>query len=453
MLRADLPPESERLFTWRPNPGPQTEFLASSAYELLYGGAAGPGKTESLIVCPLRWVNLPDFRGIIFRRTFPELEKSIIDRSRTLYPAVIHGAHYRDDKKFWTFPSGARIYFSHLEHETSVFDHQSAEYQYIGFDELTHFTEKQYVYMLSRARSSKGVPIRIRAGSNPGGPGADWVFKRWGRWLDRDHPNPLEPGVRAYYVNSEEGERWVDAGAPDAFSRQFIPGRIEDNPHLGPEYRRSLMGQDRVTRAQLLHGDWMIRPAAGAYFQRDWFKWIDVAPLGGRRVRRWDLASTEDGDWTIGVRMASHDDGRLVIEDVVRARKRPAGVQALVMATAEIDGRDVAIGIPQDPGQAGVDQRDAYSKMLSGYNVRFGRETGDKVTRAQPFSAQAEAGNVYAVKARWNEPFMQSLEAFPDEHVHDDDVDAAAGAFNMLRGGEPIASFNGGTFKSPGRVM
>lgn len=453
MLAASLPPESERLFTWRPNPGPQTQFLSSSSYEVLYGGAAGPGKTEALIVCPLRWVGLPNFRGIIFRRTFPELEKSIVDRSRQLYKAVVPGADYNDQKKLWTFPSGARIYFGHLEHESSVYDHQSAEYQYIAFDELTHFTERQYTYLLTRARSSKGVPIRIRAGSNPGGDGHEWVMKRWGRWLDRESKEPLEPGERAWYTNTNDGEQWVPQGTPEAFSRQFIPGRLDDNPHLGPEYRRSLMGQDRVTRARLLEGDWMIRPAAGAYFQRGWFKWLDAAPVGGVRVRRWDLASTEDGDWTVGVRMTRHDDGRVVIDDVVRARKRPAGVQALVLATAEIDGRATRIGIPQDPGQAGVDQRDAYAKMLAGYDVRFGRETGDKVTRAQPFSAQAEAGNVHLVRGPWSEPFIQSLEAFPDEAVHDDDVDAAAGAFNMLFGGEPTASFGSSQFKPPARVM
>jgi predicted phage terminase large subunit-like protein len=396
----------------------------------------------------LRWIQYPSFRGIIFRRTFPELEKSIVDRSRQLYKAVAPGAEYNGQEKTWRFPSGARIYFGHLEHEHSVHAHQSAEYQFIGFDELTHFTEKQYVYMLSRARSSAGLPVRIRSASNPGGPGHEWVKKRWGRWLDRNHPEPVPAETVLYYINTENGEEFVPEGTHGALSRCFIPGRLEDNPHLtenDPGYRQRVMGQDAVTRAQLLHGDWMIRPAAGLYFKRQWFNFLDEKPANVvRKVRRWDLASTEGGgDWTVGVLMSRTESNHYVVENVVRGRWRPEGVQRTVRATAAIDGKDVVIHIPQDPGQAGVDQRDAYAKLLTGYNCRFARETGDKLTRAQPFSAQCEAGRVDIVKAPWNEPFMQCLEAFGEEDVQDDDVDAAAGAFNVIYLKDPMTLADG----------
>lgn len=456
MLAADLPPESERLFTWRPNQGPQTRFLESSAYEVLYGGAAGGGKSESLIVAPLRWVHIPAFRGILFRRTFPELEKSLIDRSRRYYPAIVPGAKYNEQKKEWAFPGGAKIYFGHLEHDSSVYDHQSAEYHFLGFDELTHFTEKQYVYMQSRLRSTGGVPIRVRSGSNPGGSGHEWVLRHWGRWLDKTHPEPAEPGTVLYFASDDAGEHCVPKGSPGALARQFIPALLSDNPHVDqndPDYRSRLMKQDRVSRAQLLDGDWMARPAAGAYFQRGWFRFVDVAPASVvARVRRWDLASTENGgDWTIGVLESRQDNGAIAVEDVVRLQERPAGVQGAVKSTAEIDPPGTRIVIPQDPGQAGVDQRDAYAKMLQGYDVRFERETGDKVVRAQPWSAQVEAGNVYLVRAAWNKPFIEAHEAFPDPAVHDDDVDAAAGAFNALVGGEPTASFGATNFRAPRR--
>ncbi len=436
-----IPPESERLFTWKPNPRQKT-FLASGVFECLFGGAAGPGKSEALLVAPLRWVGYPRFNGIVFRRTFPELNKSLIPRSHELYPAVVPGARYNSTNHEWRFPSGARIYFGHLEHETSVFDHRSSEYQFIGFDELTMFTEQQYVYLLSRARSGSGLPIRIRSASNPGGPGHEWVFKRWGRWLNPEHEERLGPDEVTYYINSEEGEKTVERGTPGALSRQFIPGLLEDNPYANTlEYRQQLLAQDPVTRRQLLHGDWLVRPAAGLYFQRKWFTELPCVPHDVKvHIRRWDLAATENGgDWTVGVRMSMRPDGTTYIDDVVRCRHRPEGVRKKVLETAEADGVGVTIVLPQDPGQAGIDQCEFYAKLLLGYDVRFERETGDKLTRARPFSAQCEAGNVFIIRGHWYEPFMQCLEAFGEVDakgklldIQDDDVDAASGAFNFL---------------------
>jgi predicted phage terminase large subunit-like protein len=143
--------------------------------------------------------------------------------------------------------------------------------------------------------------------------------------------------------------------------------------------------------------------------------------------------------------MARHEDGRLVIEDVQRLRSRPAGVQKLVIQTAHDDPPGTRTVIPQDPGQAGVDQIDNYARLLVGHDCRFRRVHGDKETRAQPLSAQCEAGMVTLVRAKWNEPFLQALEAFPEEGMHDDDVDAAADAFNetanvLTLGAAPVVS-------------
>jgi predicted phage terminase large subunit-like protein len=423
---------------WKPNPGPQTGFLAAAAYEVLYGGAAGGGKSESLLAAPLRWAHEPSFRAIVLRRTYPELERSIIDRSRQLYPMIAPGATYNAQEKSWRFPSGARIFFGHAEHEHSVHVYQGAEFQFIGFDELTHFTEKQYTYMLSRARSSSGLPIRVRATTNPGGPGHEWVLNRWAPWLRRDdvsyRGSPADPGEVLWYMNTEAGEEWVPRGTDGALSRCFIPASIDDNPHLAkndPGYRQRLMGLDRVTRAQLLSGDWLAQPAAGEYFRRGWFKYSQAAPYEVyKRVRAWDLASTDGaGDWTVGVLLSRTASG-WCIENVVRIRQRPSGVEATVLATAKMDPPGTSVHIPQDPGQAGKSQAEAYTRLLAGHAVYSKPITGDKVTRAKPASAQVEAGNVSMVEAPWNKPFLESLEAFPTEGIHDDDVDAFADAFN-----------------------
>lgn len=435
---------------WRPNSGPQTEFLACSAYEALYGGAAGGGKTDSMVMGALRQVAQRSYNGIVFRRTFPELEGQVIPKSREWYNAC--SGRYDSVKHYWRFPSGSRIHFGHLQHEDDVYRYQGWEFQYIGFDELTQFTERQYTYLLSRARSATGIPIRIRSTANPGGVGHEWVMKRWAPWLDPESPVKAEPGQVLWYINANDGEHWCEPGTPGALSRVFIPARIEDNPHLSqndPEYENRLRGLDQVTRAQLLDGNWLIRPAAGLYFKRQWFDIIDRnSETVMTRVRRWDLASTEGGgDWTVGVLMVRTESGKFIVEDVIRGRWRPDGVQKRVIDTAKSDPPGTRIVIPQDPGQAGKAQCEWYAKLLAGYNVRFERESGDKVTRAQPFSAQCEARHVLLVRAKWNEPFLQCLESFPEEDMHDDDVDAAAGAFNQLV--YRPASFQDRGFKSP----
>lgn len=437
---------------WQPNPGPQTRFLASGAFEALYGGAAGGGKSDALLMGALRYVHKPSYRALLLRRTMPELIRSLIPKSFLRYPAL-GATPVMSPQPMWKFPSGAVIEFGHLQHDHDVHKYQSAEYQHIGFDELTSFLMTQYVYMKSRLRGTDGIPVCIRGGTNPGGEGHEWVQDMFAPWLRARDPSyegkRAEPGETLYYISVKDNNgnvtrEWVSKGTPKAMSIVFFPALVKDNPHIDPGYETILEGLDRVNRAQLLEGDWLIRPAAGMYFKRQWFRFLDAAPMNVvRRVRRWDLASTEaGGDWTVGVRMALTEDDRYVIEDVVRGRWRPEGVRQSVMATAEMDGKETTILIPQDPGQAGVDQRDAYAKMLAGYNVRFLRETGDKTTRAQPFSAQCEARRVDIVRATWNEPFMQCLEAFGEEGVHDDDVDAAAGAFNLLALKQPVTLGN-----------
>lgn len=421
---------------WEPNPGPQSEFLATPAYEALYGGAAGGGKSDALLVGGLRYVHNPAYTGIIFRRKFPDLEKSLIERARKLIPRLDHGATYNDAKHFWRFSSKARLLFSHMEQESDRFDHQGAEYQYVGIDELTHFTERQYTYLLSRARSSSGIPIRIRAATNPGGEGHEWVKRRWGPWLDPESHVRAAPGQLLYYVNTEAGEQWVPRGTPDALSRVFIPARLSDNPKLtenDPGYRGRLMGLDRVTRAQLLDGNWLIKAAAGELFKRGWFEVVERAPSEGRRVRYWDRAATEvsdsnaDPDWTRGVRVC-RSGGLWFVESIVSLRGRPAAVEDLVLQTARLDGMECQVGIEQDPGQAGVFEADTYVRLLAGFDVRCYPARVDKETRARPVSAQAEAKNIKLVRGPWHEAFLAEAEAFPDSAVHDDQIDALSGA-------------------------
>ena len=279
--------------------------------------------------------------------------------------------------------------------------------QNCAFDEATQFQEDDYRYLFSRLRRLEGsnVPLRMRAASNPGNIGHDWVKRRF----------------------LEEGRQ---------YGRVFIPARLDDNPYLDrAEYVRALSELDPVTRAQLLDGDWTAR-AGGSLFLREWFPIVDDWPRQARRLRYWDLAATAPGsgadpDYTVGLCLAL-DGGIWYCVDMKRRQARPAAIEALVCQTAELDGKAVAVRMEQEPGASGVNTIDHYHRrVLSGYDFQGVRSTGSKIERARPVSSAAEAGNVRLVRGPWIGDFLDELEAFP-LGPHDDAVDALSGAMASL---------------------
>ncbi len=437
-------PTPRQEILWSPHPGPQTRFLASVASEALYGGSAGGGKSAASIALPLRWVDNPSFRCLFLRREAKYLADAL-DKSNALYPKL--GARLvQSPKTIWTFPSGAKIWLNHCEHENDVANYDSLEFHLVVFEELTHFTEKQYRGIRARIRGTDPtLPRFSRATSNPGGEGHDWVLKRFGAWLDPTHATSATTGELRWYRGDDEVQR----GTPDALSRTFIPARLSDNPSVTADYRAQLLDLDPVRRAQLLDGNWLIKPAAGLYFKRGWMPVIDSAPHDDpivSRVRYWDRASTEGGgDWTVGAKVARTSKGLYLLEDVVRAQKAPGGVEALIRETAERDGHDVPILLEQDPGQAGKFEAEYYRREFAGWNIRAIPKRVNKITAASPLSAQAAPvgaslhGNVRLIRGAWNETALQELESFPDGD-HDDIVDAASGGFGAVAKAAPSLS-------------
>ena len=233
---------------WRPNPGPQWAFLASPADEVLFGGAAGGGKSTALLMWATYEIGNPGYRCLLLRRTYPELVMSLIDESKAVYP-YLKGAPggYNESRHTWTFPSGAQIVFGSCEHQQSVWRYQSAAFARIGFDQVESFTSYQYTYLLSRNRNVVGIANQIRATANPGGDGGPWVKRRW---IDA-----LPPGKTRWFL----GDHVVPRGTANARSRQFIPARVFDNPHLmetDPGYVARLMALPERERLQLLDGRW-----------------------------------------------------------------------------------------------------------------------------------------------------------------------------------------------------
>lgn len=239
--------------SWRPWPR-QTMALESLADETLYGGAAGGGKSHLLLGA----ARLGHLNSVIFRRTYPELKDSLIPRSEELFgdPSC-----YNQTDHLWRFQDGCRIAFRQLDDAKAVHKHQSAEYDFIAFDELTQFLEPQYLYMLSRLRTTKrGQRCRVMGATNPGGEGNDWVIARWRCWLDPDYKGvKANPGELRWFIRTDEGQDLeVPEGTPHAKSRTFIPARLEDNPSLPAEYRANLMMLPEPWRSQLLNGDWAV---------------------------------------------------------------------------------------------------------------------------------------------------------------------------------------------------
>lgn len=389
----------------------QMAFLSPSVNivrEVLYGGAAGGGKSDALLMGALQYVDISGYAAILFRQTYTDLTlpEALIPRAHEWLRGT--DTHWSEKTKTWTFPSTATLTFAYLEHEKDKFRYQSSAYQYIGFDELTQFTESQYTYLFSRLRRLAGakIPLRMRSASNPGGAGHDWVKQRFLIEKQRD--------------------------------RIFIPAKLADNPHLDyDEYVQSLSNLDPTTRQQLLDGNWDVLPE-GYMFKRAWFKTVDeISRSEWRWVRFWDLAATEktdgnDPDATVGLKLGMR--GRqFCIADVRRVFKTAGTVKELVRGTAEEDGKEVAVRMEQEPGSSGKGVIDDYrTTVLPDFNFAGIPSTGNKEVRARPVAGRAEQGCVILLRAEWNRTFLDELTRFPMKGVHDDQVDALSGAYATL---------------------
>ena len=406
----ELDPRLNKYILWQPTDA-QARFMLLDCSDALYGGAAGGGKSVALLAAALMYVETPGYHALLLRRTFAALAKpgALMDLAHDWLGTT--DATWNEQKKVWTFPSGATLSFGYMETENDKRQYQGAAYAFVGWDELTQFTASQFQYLFSRRRRNQdikaaGIPMRTRASSNPGGEGHEWVFQRY----------------------------FVETG------RVFIPAKLADNPHLdADEYRQSLAELPLVERMQLEHGDWTVSQP-GEWFKKEWFPTVhrSAVPDGARLVRFWDFASTKphagnkDPDYCVGTLMAESR-GMYWILDVRRFRKGPSDTEAEVVACAESDGRDVEIHIEQEPGSQSPMYIDSLQRnALKGYSVEGHIASANKRTRAKPMSSAADRKAISLVEGIWNREWKDELEAFPRVGVHDDQVDSASGAFARL---------------------
>ena len=444
--------------------------MATPADIALYGGSAGGGKSFALLLEPLRHISNPDFGAVIFRRTFAQvaLEGGLWDEACKLYPLL--GARPNRSDLFWSFPSGARIKFAHMQYEQNMYDWQGAQVPLIEFDELTHFRGAMVWYMLSRNRSTSGVRPYVRMSCNPD---ADsWVTPLIEWWVNPDtgYPIPERSGVLRWFYRVDPGDiHWYDS--PDAAmaahpaqaavappkSFTFISASIHDNQVLmkaDPGYLANLMALPMVDRERLLSGNWKIRPAAGKVFNRGWFEIVKAVPASGEECRFWDFAGTaktlasDDPDYTAGVKVRKVN-GIYYVLDCVAVQEGPVETEKLFRNTAIQDRNQAAtagarycVRFELEPGSAAIRDARRLVTLMDGFDVAPVRATGDKITRAKALASQAESGNVKLLQGAWNEEWLRHMHAQPAKH--DDIMDATAAAYNELQGRvRTIRSFQG----------
>lgn len=437
-------------------------------FEALYGGAAGGGKSDCLLMAVGQYANCPEFSALIIRRTFADLALpgAIMDRALKWWKPL--GAHWQGDTHTFRFPSGATVAFGYVQHENDHLRYKSAEFQLVCGDELTELPlESQWAFIArTRVRRPAGsqLPLRGLGATNPGGPGHEWVKSRF----VGDPVDGILPKLRGRY----------------------IPARIRDNPHIDQaSYIEGLSGLHPTVREQMLNGDWRARDP-GDYFRREWFGGllspeIDTWPSSECiRIRWWDLAASEkqDAARTAGVRMARHRSGVRAVEHARAFRATPGKRDDLIVQTAQADGHGVIVGLEIEGGSGGPAQFEALSKRLraSGFRVVGARprvggpeltdrekatmirqpsnETG-KAGRADPVASCLERGyqrrgecpntggpwwgldvgrpvqeqrdGLRLFAGPWTQDYLDELEGFPDG-ARCDLVDATSGAWAWL---------------------
>ena len=392
----------------------------------MYGGAAGGGKSVALLMGALQYVDCPGYHALILRRTFAQLSKpgALMDLSKQWLMAT--DARWNAAEHKWLFPSGATLSFGHMDTEDAVYNYQGPAYQYVAYDELTQFSEWQYRYLFSRMRrtADSTIPVRMRAASNPGGVGHDWVKHRF----------------------LVEGR---------ATGRAFLPARLDDNPSLDrDEYVASLSELDPITRAQLLAGDW--NAYQGGRFRKEWFRtFTRSADQGGHPVYRlgggapegvplvscWNFVTVdpaasekETADYTAIITFAVTPKRDLLILDVVRER---LAIDAIVPTIASVCQRSKPqwVGIESNGFQIGIlnaAQRHPDIPTVQGLEP----EGKGKLVRATPAIIRCEAGQVYLPEsAPWKEDFVAECVQFTGDEkqdAHDDQVDCLAYAVQQL---------------------
>jgi predicted phage terminase large subunit-like protein len=395
-------------------------------------------------------IKFPTFRGVITRRTTPQLKGSggILDTALQMYKKVDSKVKWKSQENKFVFSSGAEVYLRHFEYLKDKDNYQGLQANEILVDEAQQYEEEQIVYLMSRLRnpSCPQVKPRIKMTCNPL---KSSFLCKWIEWyLDEEgYPRKDRDGVVRYFIRKDNTMIWADTKeeliekystplfTPTPMSFCFISALITDNPALmeaQPEYLGWLEGLGRVEQARLRWGCWYADEEGSGYWKKEWAEVVDWPPFKvKKKVRAYDLAGTvpsemnPNPDYTVGVLMSKDDYNNYYVEDVVRFRARHGEVYQRILETAREDGDDVLVVIPQDPNAAGKAYASTIVKDLAeqGFYAKTKATNQSKITRFAPFCAASEAGGIKLVIGDWNEAFIEELEGFDGSRKrgkHDD---------------------------------
>jgi predicted phage terminase large subunit-like protein len=441
----------------RPQQGRQEEFLSSAADIAIYGGAAGGGKTWGLLMEATRNIHMPAYYGLILRRTFPEITNpgGLWDEAEQLYP-YLGGEGIKGDL-YWKWKSGARIEFSHLQHEKDLVKYAGAQVAYLGFDQLETFYEKAFFFLLGRNRSVSGVGGYCRATCNPDPDSFLAKFIEW--WIADDGYVDLQRAGRVrWFVRDVDHLEWSDSRdellvrypSQTPLSVTYIPGTLYDNKILmtrDPMYLAKLQALPTIERERLLGdpvrgGNWKIKPSAGKIFNKWWFEIVDAVPEGGVELRAWDFAAVKisnstEPDWTASVKIRKVN-GVYYVMDCSKERYTPGDLDYVLVNVTWSDKRSALETKTRygarweiEPGGAGIRESLRITRLLAGIDALGVQARDSKQARWRPLAAQAQIGNVKLLAGAWNEMFLNELHGQP-ELKYDDVPDAAALSFSEM---------------------
>lgn len=476
----------------RPQPGPQEEFLSSSADITIFGGSAGVGKTYGLLMEPTRHLHRASFGAVIFRRTRPQLtvEGGMWDESHTLYKPM--NGRPNSTLLHWDFPAESRVTFAGLQYESDIYSYDGAQIPLLAFDQLESFTEKQWWYLQSRNRTTMGIRPYTRATCNPK-PGS-WLERLLEWWIYQDPEDeewygyaiPERSGSVRFFIRINKEIFWADS--PETLMKKygrerheitslaFIPGTVYDNRILmqeDPAYLARLKNLDRVERLRLLGegkkgGNWKVQPEAGSIFDRNWVTIVRVPPppTDTSDVFFWDLAATEKEivgnksnapSWTAGVHMR-RPNTRFTVMHMTAFQEGPATVEERFISESiertRYTNRPLVVAWEREPGSAS--KREAYRlqrrllEEAAKNNVVIRPKPVlsriDKYERFRPFATIAKAGDVQVLEGHWNERFLAHLHGQPQKE--NDIMDATSGSAQILLAGSGESSSSGMSIKA-----
>lgn len=450
----------------RPNLHPkQRKFLGLSDLEVLYGGSAGGAKSDSLLLAAMQYVDLPNYSAVIFRRTYTDLALSgaIMDRSHQwLDQFKDEGVHWNDQKKRWTFPSGSTLSFGYMEGPSDRDRYRSAEYTFVGFDEVTEVDPECFLFMFSRLRRNvdSPIPLRFRAATNPGGKHGEFYKKRY---IPDEYAamDDLEAKFGRLWEISDpchdceqtgvfEGERCFYCDGTGKQIRKFLPARAQDNPSLDViSYRKNLAKMSHVVRRQMERGDWNVAESGGI-FNQEWFRTFQMngeyikifpfdehlRPLPVRTFSRRDcvifvtadtaLKAKTTADYSVICTWAFHrQTGSLCLLKAYRGKVDAPSLRPLISsACLEAKAQFVLI----EEAASGIELIQILRKnneCIGGIPVKsYLPGSADKVSRSVPAQIRMESGLIYFPEQSTPEIDAGKVELIQfNKGPHDDFVD------------------------------